>query len=58
MHDPRWRGLKAVLDKRVYTMPGTNPGGGGLAGLIFQPLWTLDGRARPPRPPAAETPWK
>ena len=39
-NDPRWRGLKAVIDKRVYRMPG-DPfrGGGGLAGLHFQPLW-------------------
>jgi iron complex transport system substrate-binding protein len=37
MHDPRWRGLKAVKEKRVYRMPGTGPGG--LAGLIFQPIW-------------------
>jgi iron complex transport system substrate-binding protein len=37
MADPRWRGLKAVRQKRVYRMPG--PGPGGLAGLIFQPLW-------------------
>jgi hypothetical protein len=35
MHDPRWRGLKAVLDKHVYTMPGTDPGA--LAGLIAYP---------------------
>jgi ABC-type Fe3+-hydroxamate transport system substrate-binding protein len=38
--DPRWRGLKAVRDNRIYTMPGRDPGGGGLAGIIFQPLWT------------------
>ncbi|MGD0657744.1 MAG: ABC transporter substrate-binding protein [Syntrophorhabdales bacterium] len=37
MRDPRWRGLKAVHEKRVYRMPGTGPGG--LAGLIFQPIW-------------------
>lgn len=40
MDDPRWRGLKAVKDKRVYTMPGRDSGGGGLGGLIFQPLWS------------------
>jgi iron complex transport system substrate-binding protein len=32
--DPRWRGLKAVREKRVYTMAG----GGTLGGLISQPL--------------------
>ncbi|MDR3569021.1 MAG: ABC transporter substrate-binding protein [Syntrophobacteraceae bacterium] len=37
MKDPRWRGLKAVREKRVYRMPGSGPGG--LAGLIFQPMW-------------------
>ena len=37
MSDPRWRGLKAVREKRVYRMPGTYPGI--LAGLVFQPLW-------------------
>ncbi len=37
--DSRWRGLKAVRDNHVYTMPGADRGGGGLAGLIFQPLW-------------------
>ncbi len=37
--DPRWRGLKAVVDNRVYRMPGDPHGGGGLAGLHFQPLW-------------------
>jgi iron complex transport system substrate-binding protein len=37
MKDPRWRGLKAVREKRVYRMPGSGPGG--LAGLIFQPVW-------------------
>ncbi len=38
--DPRWHGLKAVIDNRLYRMPG-DPfrGGGGLAGLHFQPLW-------------------
>ncbi len=39
-HDPRWRCLKAVRAKQVYTMPGRDPGGGGLAGIVFQPLWT------------------
>ncbi len=39
MHDPRWRGLKAVQNKRVYRIAG-NPGGGGLMGLIFQPVTT------------------
>lgn len=45
--DPRWRGLQAVRNNRVYRMPGSRvahaPGvpadGGGLAGLHFQPLW-------------------
>ena len=37
--DPRWRGLKAVIDNRVYRMPGDPFGGGGLEGLHFQPLW-------------------
>jgi ABC-type Fe3+-hydroxamate transport system substrate-binding protein len=37
MHDPRWRGLRAVRERRVYRLPG-NPGGGGLMGLIFQPI--------------------
>ncbi len=37
--DPRWRGLKAVIENRVYRMPGDPFGGGGLAGLHFQPLW-------------------
>lgn len=35
MHDPRWRDLKAVKERRVYRMFG----GGGLGGLIFQPLY-------------------
>jgi ABC-type Fe3+-hydroxamate transport system substrate-binding protein len=35
LHDPRWRGLKAVREGRVYRMPG----GGGLGGLIFQPIY-------------------
>lgn len=35
MRDPRWRDLKAVKEKRVYRMFG----GGGLGGLIFQPLY-------------------
>ncbi len=39
MRDPRWRGLKAVVDNRVYRMPGDPNGGGGLAGLHFQPTW-------------------
>ncbi|MGB6942101.1 MAG: ABC transporter substrate-binding protein [Bryobacteraceae bacterium] len=36
MHDPRWRGLKAVREKRVYRMLG----GGGLGGLIYQPIYS------------------
>jgi ABC-type Fe3+-hydroxamate transport system substrate-binding protein len=40
IRDPRWLGLKAVKAKRIYTMPGRDPGGGGLDGIIFQPLWT------------------
>lgn len=39
MRDPRWQGLKVVQDNRVYRMPGL-PNGGGLGGLVFQPLWT------------------
>ena len=35
MHDPRWRDLKAVKEKCVYRMFG----GGGLGGIIFQPLY-------------------
>jgi hypothetical protein len=38
--DLRWRGLRAVREKHVYRMPGEPNGGGGLAGLNFQPLWT------------------
>jgi hypothetical protein len=38
--DPRWRGMKAVQNRRIYRMPGAPSGGGGLAGLHFQPLWT------------------
>jgi len=38
-NDPRWRGLKAVQDKRIYIMPGLDNESGRLAGLIFQPLW-------------------
>lgn len=38
-NDPRWRGLKAVTNRRVYRMPGDPFGGGALAGLHFQPLW-------------------
>ena len=38
-NDVRWRGLTAVAARRVYRMPGTPDGGGGLAGLVFQPLW-------------------
>lgn len=34
--DPRWKGLKAVREKRVYKMPG--PFSGILAGLHLQPL--------------------
>lgn len=37
MHDPRWKVLQAVRNKRVYRIP-SNPGGGGLTGLIFQPI--------------------
>ncbi|ATB70073.1 hypothetical protein SJPD1_1968 [Sulfurospirillum diekertiae] len=36
MHDPRWRGLKAVRDKRVYRM--LDGSGGGLLGLVLQPI--------------------
>jgi iron complex transport system substrate-binding protein len=32
--DPRWRGLKAVRERRVYRMAG----GGGLSGLVLQPI--------------------
>jgi ABC-type Fe3+-hydroxamate transport system substrate-binding protein len=39
MRDLRWLGLKAVQTKRIYQIPGVPDGGGGLAGLIFQPLW-------------------
>lgn len=35
LHDPRWQGLKAVRARRVYRVPG----GGGLGGLIFQPIY-------------------
>jgi iron complex transport system substrate-binding protein len=35
LQDPRWRGLKAVQARRVYRMPG----GGGLGGMIFQPIY-------------------
>ena len=35
LHDPRWRGLKAVRERRVYRMPG----GGGLGGLLYQPTY-------------------
>ena len=35
LRDPRWQGLKAVSQKRVYRMPG----GGGLGGLIYQPIY-------------------
>jgi iron complex transport system substrate-binding protein len=35
--DPRWKGLKAVKENRIYKMPGSFPGI--LAGLHFQPLW-------------------
>jgi len=35
LHDPRWQGLKAVQARRVYRVPG----GGGLGGLIFQPIY-------------------
>ena len=33
MDDPRWLGLKAVQEKRVYRFNG------GLMGLIYQPIW-------------------
>lgn len=33
MHDPRWRGLRAVRERRVYRMVGW------LDSLQFQPLW-------------------
>ena len=36
IHDPRWHGLKAVRDKRVYRMLDVH--GGGLLGLILQPI--------------------
>lgn len=35
LRDPRWRGLKAVREKRVYRVPG----GGGLGGLMYQPIY-------------------
>jgi ABC-type Fe3+-hydroxamate transport system substrate-binding protein len=35
MRDPRWRGLKAVKEKRVYESFGQSPGGS----LILQPLY-------------------
>jgi iron complex transport system substrate-binding protein len=35
LRDPRWRGLKAVQTRRVYRVPG----GGGLGGLLFQPIY-------------------
>lgn len=35
LRDPRWRGLKAVQERRIYYMPG----GGGLGGLIYQPIY-------------------
>lgn len=34
LHDPRWRGLKAVRERRVYRMAG----GGSLSGLVFEPI--------------------
>ena len=34
LRDPRWRGLKAVRERRVYRMAG----GGGLSGLVLQPI--------------------
>ena len=36
MNDPRWSGLKAVRDKRVYRMFDVS--GGGLLGLVLQPV--------------------
>lgn len=38
MGDPRWRGLKAVHEKRVYRMPGTSSAD--LAIMQYRPLWT------------------
>ena len=35
LNDPRWQGLKAVRERRVYRVPG----GGGLGGLILQPVY-------------------
>jgi hypothetical protein len=35
MNDPRWRDLQSVKERRVYRMYG----GGGLGGLIYQPLY-------------------
>jgi ABC-type Fe3+-hydroxamate transport system substrate-binding protein len=36
MSDPRWRGLKAVHEKRVYRLPGALQWGPG--GLLFKPV--------------------
>ncbi len=38
LNDPRWRGLKAVRERRVYRMPGTSSAD--LAVMFFRPLWT------------------
>jgi iron complex transport system substrate-binding protein len=38
MRDPRWRGLKAVQERRVYRMPGTSSAD--LAIMQYRPLWT------------------
>ena len=38
MRDPRWRGMKAVRERRVYLMPGSYPGYVGT--MQFRPLWT------------------
>ncbi len=38
MRDPRWRGLKAVKERRVYRIPGTSSAD--LAIMQYRPLWT------------------
>ncbi len=38
MLDPRWRGLRAVREKRVYRMPGSYPAY--IEEMQFRPLWT------------------
>jgi hypothetical protein len=35
MHDPRWQGLKAVRERRVYHVPGY----GGPGGMILRPIY-------------------